>query len=685
MYVLLSALLRRFTQAFESSSNHLAFQLFAYLRRFAFRYCREWLQTRDPVPLETREIHCHRRLESSQHIRIVELLPSQKSEATFCFKVHYANLQCLCVSYTAISYTWGDRTLNNDKLVDLDGRRAYIPLNLSSALTRFRDVKRTSQFIWADCLCIDGAENDVAKAEKSSQVGMMDRIFAQAEEVIIDLGELDTEDDDVLSTLDKYAKVPEKIWESANIVGGQSNLVESIQILDVLDLPWDNSSFWPSFRRFVCRPWFTRVWIIQEYALAKSPSFMIGYQSRDKDFLLDMVTRAAQHLEILYMHDRFYGSGLDTNGLVGDAMWYVLPKHIAIHRICSARNLVGYNRSLCALLDATAAHFSATDARDKVYAILGLSDDENIKQELFVDYSEPEEDLALRVSYYLSSRGYGIYPLYNCVGDREGYRSWAFNLSHPREGFSNMIEYYGSTKGKLFKACGPGHYVRLLSDLETGVLTVRGWILDIIDGAMAASMPYHSDLAGPESVGHHASWQGHALDWMLRVAPTQPLPAEEFTKACWRTVIADLVLARGQERQGNIRLRDWMDSARCIDTVDMVVRIAYQKWTGELPESYTRQLTATELNYLRTYGESFAHATGRKLALTKTRMAPCLVPRGARVGDEIVIVQGCEIPFVMRRDADGEYFRIVGCVYVHGAMDGEAVGDGSSMRDIKIR
>jgi hypothetical protein len=122
--------------------------------------------------------------------------------------------------------------------------------------------------------------------------------------------------------------------------------------------------------------------------------------------------------------------------------------------------------------------------------------------------------------------------------------------------------------------------------------------------------------------------------------------------------------------------------------VDKVQRVAYQKWKGDLPESYKMKLTGTELNDLRIYAESFSNTLGRKLALSKETRTPCLVPYDACEGDNIVIIQGCQIPFILRRrddgDGKGEYFRIVGCAYVHGIMDGETVGDGSDVRDIEI-
>ncbi|KAK7887989.1 hypothetical protein LTR67_009383 [Exophiala xenobiotica] len=628
------------------------------------------------------------RLESPQSIRIVELLPARLLDSTLRFNVHHASVQDRRFAYTAVSYAWGPPETVTYRLVECDGLRAYIPATLHSALSRIRSQKPNIRYIWADALCIDQTDSAAAKDEKSAQVSMMDQIFAHAREVIVDLGELRYEDRTVLSTLDHYSSISDTVWTSVNVAAGTASVEDSIRILDALHFPAAQSAFWKSFQRFICRPWFTRVWIIQEFALACSPQFMIGSHFRDAEYLPNAVARAAQHLGILYIQDSFYGSNPVRNTAIAEAYFYVLVKHQAVYRIHCARNRLGYQRSLCELLDGTTLYFEATDPRDRVYALLGLSDDENIKQDLYVDYKEAENDFAIRVSLYLSRRQFGIYPLYHCVGDVEGYVSWALNLTNTREGLANLIGPSGYTKRDMYRACGPARFVRKMSDLRVHGLTVRGWIVDTISLYMERSMPHDAQLKTPQDLEKHAVWQGLALDWMLSVSPMQPRPEGEFVKTCWRTVIADLVEPSGGEGHGYRRLRDWPSSDRCIDTVDKVQRVAYQKWKGDLPESYKMKLTGTELNDLRIYAESFSNTLGRKLALSKETRTPCLVPYDACEGDNIVIIQGCQIPFILRRrddgDGKGEYFRIVGCAYVHGIMDGETVGDGSDVRDIEI-
>lgn len=641
------------------------------------------------TPLEARARYAYVRLKNPEEIRILELLPARSPNSGLCFRVHYADLNDQKVAYTAISYVWGVRNPAQDRLVECDGLRAYIPPTLHSALVRLRMRECVSQFIWADALCIDQvdknatqAEQDAAQVEKSLQVSMMDRIFSHAERVFINLGD----DSNALPVLDKYSMISEDLWSSVNVAAGIS-IGKSIEILQDLGLPGASSTFWYSFRQFICRPWFTRVWVVQEYGLARSPTFMIGSHFRDQTFLTDAVARAAQHLEILYFRQRFYDGKTQLEGAVGENFFYVSEKYKAVAQICDARSPASHRRTFCELYDAATLFFEATDPRDKAYALLGLSADQSIKQDLAVNYLEDEGHLGLRISQYLSRRGFGIYPLYHCLGDVDHkYASWALSLTNTREGLANLIGPSGYTKWNVFNACGPARFVRKMSDLRGDGLTVRGWVIDTIQELMLQSMPHDAELQTPSDVEAHSIWQGHALDWMFRVSTLQPLPEDDFVRSCWRAVIADLAMPSGGEGRGFRRLREWAHADRCINTVDKVIRIAHKKWKGVLPPSYTEFLSDTELNDLHVHGESWAHALGRKLALSNETKSPCLIPHDARKEDKIVIIQGCQIPFIMRANEDekGEYFRIVGCAYVHGIMDGEAIGDGSNCRDIEI-
>ncbi|PKK41355.1 hypothetical protein CI102_14836 [Trichoderma harzianum] len=64
---------------------------------------------------------------------------------------------------------------------------------------------------------------------------------------------------------------------------------------------------------------------------------------------------------------------------------------------------------------------------------------------------------------------------------------------------------------------------------------------------------------------------------------------------------------------------------------------------------------------------------GRKLDIVQGGML-CLVPSTTLVGDLITVLDGCQVPIVLRQF--GASFRVVGDCYVHGIMYGEAINGG---------
>ena len=62
-----------------------------------------------------------------------------------------------------------------------------------------------------------------------------------------------------------------------------------------------------------------------------------------------------------------------------------------------------------------------------------------------------------------------------------------------------------------------------------------------------------------------------------------------------------------------------------------------------------------------------------------------MTARNVRVGDQICVLLGGDIPFVLRPDEGRNTYRLVGEAYLHGFMQGEALGLGLQIQDITIR
>jgi Heterokaryon incompatibility protein (HET) len=127
--------------------------------------------------------------------RILTLFPGREESTIECTLQHasFNNPP----PYEALSYTWGNpKGPKNDIPVrgkpkkkfriQLEGKRKRVGYNLEAALQQLRDETRPVT-LWIDAICIDQSNRE----ERSEQVNVMARIYSQASQVIVWLGETD--------------------------------------------------------------------------------------------------------------------------------------------------------------------------------------------------------------------------------------------------------------------------------------------------------------------------------------------------------------------------------------------------------------------------------------------------------------------------------------------------------------
>jgi hypothetical protein len=142
--------------------------------------------------------------------------------------------------FTALSYTWGSKS--GAKTILVNRIRTSITRNLHAALTQLRSTERLLVF-WIDALCIN--QND--QHERSRQVALMRDIYMVADDVVAFLGP-------VTPSLD----------------------------------PDDKARAFLDISR---RPYWDRLWIIQEFVLGKKESRCSAYLiSRKGITLKDMAS-----------------------------------------------------------------------------------------------------------------------------------------------------------------------------------------------------------------------------------------------------------------------------------------------------------------------------------------------------------------------------------------------------------
>ncbi|KAF2476343.1 HET-domain-containing protein [Lindgomyces ingoldianus] len=189
--------------------------------------------------------------------------------------------------YKALSYAWGNDTDPFPICVNSVSR--HVGVNLKKALEHIRSEDE-DLVLWIDALCI----NQQDASEKSEQVKRMADIYRNAVETIVWLGpaNISTMSDDGMEYLDTLGKFVEEhglrsqmleMVSLASHASERSNAIKA-QVTTVL-APFVNlccrdvSGFLKTchaMREISLRPYWERVWILQEYALASALTIRCG-------------------------------------------------------------------------------------------------------------------------------------------------------------------------------------------------------------------------------------------------------------------------------------------------------------------------------------------------------------------------------------------------------------------------
>ena len=293
--------------------------------------------------------------------------------------------------YIALSYVWGSPA--DPQTIYIDGRSCLVSRNLFWALTRATiPILRTSLrryadgpniFIWADALCVN--QDDLA--ERSLQVSLMGTVFRLAQYVLACFGDCPFPgmDHALVSNLfhldKKWYTVPDRVDEE--FVSWVKGLACSINEL----------------RRM---PWWTRVWVVQEVALARTPIGIWGKWP----FSYRLLIKAIEYLNRLSpthfsRNERMLRF---KNVHIVNVDWTNWPKTRLLKKYPDACvnlepfSLLPYTYSL-----------HCTDPRDRIYAFMGhptIFSNSVWQQKVRPDYEIPYGELYTRVAeVFLQTNG----------------------------------------------------------------------------------------------------------------------------------------------------------------------------------------------------------------------------------------------------------------------------------------
>ncbi|OTA68540.1 HET-domain-containing protein [Hypoxylon sp. EC38] len=227
--------------------------------------------------------------------RILTLFPGSGEQRLECILEHGDIDQS--PSYEAISYVWGDPLDKVD--ITCNGKTLAITAGLEVVLRHFRSPTE-KKILWADAVCINQNDND----ERGRQVRRMKDIYSKASQVLIWLGEECDDSNIGIAAASDIAHACHQYTSDGGSLRTISFYEESTQKLFG---KFRDSSQFPrlsAFAKIIRRLWFTRVWVVQELALATQATVFCGTSSISWTDLMAAIT-AQDHLNLwLSDHER---------------------------------------------------------------------------------------------------------------------------------------------------------------------------------------------------------------------------------------------------------------------------------------------------------------------------------------------------------------------------------------------
>lgn len=527
-------------------------------------------------------------------------------------------------AYCALSYTWGD--LSQGEQIFIDGRRLLVNTNAHEALKALsRDG--TCPWLWVDQICID--QNNVE--ERNHQVALMSDIYGLSKSVLIWLGDLGEATWHAVHLIHDFL-LDRELSQNPKRTKYDLSLLHSPLLMQ--PSPWDLQSSIRHFSKVIEARWFSRMWVVQELALAEHASIMCGKKLLD----FKIVSTVMAGLSTL-APDKHHFSRPNSKRTVYEPVHIMFKSNKEYQTFerawetssasTSLRMLLETQESSVDLLDLLSyfRSYDCLDARDRVYGLLGLRLDFD-RYGLTPKYNMSTDDVYLMTAKALLESGQ-VNVLAFCGQAIHGVYarilpSWApdWSAEHREQIFMKTFSVSSGAKIHRSASC----YFE-----EPNVLSIAGAFIDEIDEV--------SSLAISDDVEALLT-----LKTSLRRKATVCDRYNDLTEAFLRTTIAD--------RQPQ-HLRGWRRAGRW----------ASGFLSTKLAKPQDRELPPEFLSTAKMF-------LGSKIIFCTTRGHIGLGPKELRKGDVAVILFGASVPFVLRPTKRGHYV-LVGDCYVHGLMDGE--------------
>jgi hypothetical protein len=533
--------------------------------------------------------------------------------------------------YEALSYCWGDeqetRSIYDNQHLNLPVRS-----NLHDALLELR-LPDQNRLLWIDAICINQSDD----VEKATQIPNMRNIYRLAKGVIVWLGKEDADSETAFKIIRHI--VDKHPWDQT---------VQTVQEFSMYAATIRNNfdysdADWQCLARMFDKPWFRRLWVIQEVAVAQPGPDAVTVRCGRYSIPWDVVGHAAT-----WLNNGQYAFGLNVI-----TTWPAYYIHTC-RRIHLSTDIAGYDTT--SIMEHTRG-FDVSIDHDRVYAVLGLLISNSFAAELGVNYTQPLSKLYSDFAKKLI-RSQKSLDILSCRIDLKytgkcKVPSWVPDwTSSPWS-----IPLGGGSNYEGYNACDGMSYVEPSCDEDESTLSVNAILIDQID---TVSDPYNIGTPGPEGVSAEDKM---IFDICLIMSSREDpyITGESQADALWRSLLANRATNRFP-LQAN-------DHDHFMAFMVSVGNKLVPRASQEMPALHTYEPTATgtdtrAIEDISTPAEAsmrigdvskFEHnlltsMKGRTFFTTKLGFFGN-GPVSTRVGDTVGILAGGKTPFVLRDTA----------------------------------
>ncbi|KAI0551293.1 heterokaryon incompatibility protein-domain-containing protein [Xylaria curta] len=598
--------------------------------------------------------------------------------------------------YMALSYVWGDDTPTS--AISINGTVVQVRKSLAQALQSIAHFDPHT-YVFADAICINQQDD----REKSIMVQHMAQIFSDAWLVYAWLGPV--HDSSTQNLLTHFSDLGKLFWQhvgptESQKLGERSLDIDTILARNINHLfnrfkhPLGKQGAFPTeeYSSFSARPFWSRIWVLQEVYLAKRLYYACGSCYLESNYLAGalilleafqrhLIRTQALTLEHSVLLKKFaleFPSFPEMHRLIVYTSIYpmdVVSLRIAMTNFC-VKELPGGSR--------------ATDPRDMVYGLLGFCNEEE-RSYIQADYSKSVQSVYTVVTRVMIRNGFTDIMSWAQV-DAKGIAdlpSWVPDYSSTI--YESMCS-QGQAKPWLpqFRACNEARYNHdeTMHPMDPLAIPVHGRQLDRVaqigrrwfPRSRAGSAQLSTDQAGA-LLAHSVSYEdlcffldeirkfvrladlrcnGDRFLVNLGLRPTGPGGYGEgapFSRAgIWRVPCCDQIVINSRLVRGDPTTESRYEAM-----------IRYLEACKDEPKN---ELPAESRPYL----ESLLRWADKRPFYTEHGFIG-LGPANMEPGDTLAVLDGFNACYLVRqvRFPSSEYL-LIGEAYVDGIMDGEMIG-----------